>query len=84
MRRHHLDRHAAAIHAHLADGDPDEDLTPKTVANILHVSLDALQSWRVKDCGPYWARRGPRAIRYPRGKLLDWLRGRARVHQRRA
>jgi predicted DNA-binding transcriptional regulator AlpA len=54
--------------------DPDEQLPPEIVAQLLHVSPDTLVGWRTRKVGPPYVRLNPRMVRYPRGELIDWLR----------
>lgn len=49
-------------------------LTPEEVADMLRVSLRALQQWRGRRQGPPWVRLGHTTVRYPRQELLAWLK----------
>jgi predicted DNA-binding transcriptional regulator AlpA len=73
---YHLDRHADLIVPTLAEDDPDDLLTPETVAQHLQVSETTLPGWRNKRIGPPYVRLSARLVRYPRGGLLQWLRSR--------
>jgi hypothetical protein len=75
-KRHHLDRRANDIAERLADGDPDDMLKPKYVADKLGVSTQWLELGRAKGYGPDWKRFGPRMVRYQRAATLAWLRSR--------
>jgi hypothetical protein len=59
-----LSRHNAADH--------DALLTEVSAADILHLSIRTLQSWRSKKLGPPFVRAG-RAVRYRRGDLIQWI-----------
>jgi hypothetical protein len=73
---HHFDRFADEFAVRLADGDPDESLTTKQVAKLLHVSEQWLEIGRIRGYGPPFVKLGPRMVRYPRGKLVKYLRSR--------
>lgn len=47
-------------------------LTPKDVADILHVDTKTLANWRYLRRGPAYFKDG-RVIRYPRAGLTAWL-----------
>jgi hypothetical protein len=83
VHHHHLDRFAEPIAVRVADGDPDEMLTTKMVADLIHVSTATLEIWRCRTnqghrIGPPFVRLGPKIVRYPRGKVVQWLRSRSR------
>lgn len=68
---HHLDRRAANIAAQ--DGDDDDLLTTRELANWFSVSEQWVQIGRVKKYGPPYEKLGPKVIRYRRGRVRQWL-----------
>lgn len=73
---HHLDRRADRIVAE-GDGNDDDLLSTREVANWLAVSTQWLEIGRSKNYGPAFTRVGPRCIRYLRGDVLKWLKARS-------
>lgn len=47
--------------------------TPKETANLIGVSVRALEEWRRAGKGPAYVQEGRRLIRYPRRSLHQWL-----------
>jgi predicted DNA-binding transcriptional regulator AlpA len=82
-KSHHLDAFAEGIAGHVANGDPDELLTTRYVAQLLHVSVATLEIWRSannknkKQFGPPSRKLSERIVRYRRADLVQWLRGRS-------
>lgn len=82
--RHHLDRRALQLLALANPAAPptttkdDDLLSTKQVAAWLGVSEQWLELGRKKNYGPHYVRLGPRCIRYRRGDVIRWLKGRAR------
>jgi hypothetical protein len=54
-----------------ADGDPEDLLRPTAAAHYLSKSVSWLNSARLRGFGPPFVRIGS-AIRYPRGKLVEY------------
>ena len=52
--------------------DP-EFLTANEAANLLRVTPVTMRNWRAASEGPPWFRVGPRAIRYSRASLLEYV-----------
>jgi predicted DNA-binding transcriptional regulator AlpA len=76
----HIDRRAEQVAAHGA-GAEDDLLTTIQVAAWLGVSVQFLEIGRSSGgYGPPFTRLAPRAIRYRRGDVLQWLR--ERTHAR--
>lgn len=44
--------------------EPPNILTPREAAAYLNVAVSTLKSWRAKNIGPAWTRRGARLICY--------------------
>jgi predicted DNA-binding transcriptional regulator AlpA len=74
-RRHHLDRRADLL-AEYGDGNPDDLLKTRAVADWLGVSTQWLEIGRSKGYGPPFVRFSPRRVRYRRGDILKWLKER--------
>ena len=53
-------------------------LTPREVADELHVSESCLRSWRARALGPAWITLSEKVIRYSREDLGDYLAGQRR------
>jgi hypothetical protein len=51
------------------------------MTNVIH--LDDSNKELAKGYGPPWMKLGPTMVRYPRGKLIKWLRGRAKTSMKR-
>ena len=51
-------------------------LREREAAKLLGVSHRTMQRWRLTGDGPPFVRIGPRAVGYPLGSLLDWMRRR--------
>lgn len=56
--------------------DPAAALLPIEAADLLGTSPRTLETWRSRGEGPPYVKVGAKAIRYPRGPLLEWLRSR--------
>jgi predicted DNA-binding transcriptional regulator AlpA len=77
---HHLDAFADLLLADkIADGPDDAVLTTKEVAMWLRVSVQTLESMRLKHTGPRYVKTSPKGVGYRRGDVKRWLRG--RTHQ---
>ncbi len=82
-QRHHIDKWARQLANYVADGDGDELLPTKLVADLLHIQPTTLEIWRSqsrktkKRVGPPFVRVTPRMVRYRRNDLVKWLRSRA-------
>jgi predicted DNA-binding transcriptional regulator AlpA len=75
----HIDKRAEQVAA-LGVGAEDELLTTAQVAAWLGVSVQFLEIGRSSGgYGPPYTRLAPRAIRYRRGDILQWLRDRTHV-----
>lgn len=51
-------------------------MTPEQLAEMLHVTLSTLESWRAKGSGPPFVRLGTSSrspIRYRRSEVLAWI-----------
>jgi len=53
-------------------------LTPNEVAGRLKVSMSWLAKARMRGDGPPFIKLG-KAIRYPEGQLIQWMKGRQRL-----
>lgn len=73
----HTDRSAAKNAAAAALLDPDELLKTPALADWLGVAEITIKKWRMKNEGPPATRVGVRMLRYRRGDVVSWLRGRA-------
>lgn len=51
-------------------------MCPKQAATFLGVSVATLATWRVRRCGPRFARVG-RSVRYEMDALKDWIANRS-------
>jgi hypothetical protein len=77
----HIDKRAAEVAALGGGADDDDLLTTIQVAAWLGVSVQFLEIGRSSGgYGPPFTRLAPRAIRYRRGDVLQWLR--ERTHAR--
>lgn len=74
-RTHHLDKRADAL-AEAGDGDGDDLLTTKQVAEWLGVSSGWLEIGRVNHYGPQFVMLAPRNVRYRRAAVRAWLQER--------
>jgi predicted DNA-binding transcriptional regulator AlpA len=76
---HHLDRRAAK----LVDqpGNDDDLLKTPEAAEWLGVSEQWLEGGRHHGYGPDYLKVGPRMVRYRRGTIRKWLRGRVKRTQ---
>ncbi|MGI5127452.1 helix-turn-helix transcriptional regulator [Pseudonocardia sp. CA-107938] len=54
----------------------DQWLTGRQVAALIGVSPNTLRRWRHNSIGPAASRLGPRAVRYERAAVDEWLRTR--------
>ena len=79
-KTHHLDRRADAIVAAAGStAAADALLNTSQVAAWLGVSEQWLEIGRSKGgYGPRFKRLGPRMVRYTRGDVVKWLKGRSR------
>jgi hypothetical protein len=75
-KRHHFDPHAEGLAQNIADGDPDDLLTPQYVASKLGVSVQWLELGRAKGYGPPHRQLSKRMPRYQRAETVAWLRSR--------
>jgi predicted DNA-binding transcriptional regulator AlpA len=73
---HHLDKRADQLTAS-DTGNDDDLLTTKQVADWLGISTQWLEIGRSKNYGPRFVRISARVIRYTRGDVREWLRGRS-------
>jgi predicted DNA-binding transcriptional regulator AlpA len=71
---HHLDKRAGELAA--GDGDDDELLSSRQLADWLGVSVQWVEIGRTRGYGPPFLRLGPRMVRYRRGPVRKWLRKR--------
>jgi len=76
VRRHHLDRNAAAL-AQSESADDDVLLNTRQLADWLNLSMQWAEIGRVKGYGPPFIKLGPRYVRYRKGDVRAWLRNRA-------
>jgi predicted DNA-binding transcriptional regulator AlpA len=74
-RRHHLDRRAQQLLA-TGEGDADELMSQRAVAEWLGVSGQWLSVGRHRGFGPPFVRLTPRMVRYRRGDVRAWLESR--------
>ena len=74
--RHLLDRRAHHIAEQAFDSNPEALLDTPAVADWLGVSVQWLEIGRSKNYGPEFQRLGPKAIRYKRAAVIDWLKSR--------
>ena len=74
-RRHHLDKHVPRILA-AVEGNADDLLKPRVIAQTLDVSEQWLELGRQKHYGPKYLKLSARTIRYRRGDVLAWLKSR--------
>ncbi len=61
----------------------DEWLTPKQVADYLHVSLHTLEKWRRTGVakGPAFAKLSPTLVRYHRDHVKQWVMDRLKQRE---
>jgi predicted DNA-binding transcriptional regulator AlpA len=76
--KHHLDRRADRI-AEEGDGNDDDLLTSRELADWLGLTADWVELGRSKNYGPKFIRLASRVVRYRRGDVIAWLRERARA-----
>jgi hypothetical protein len=69
---HHLDKRAAQL-IESTNGDDDELLSTRQLAELWGVSEQFLELARKGGYGPEWVRLAPRCIRYRRGTARAWL-----------
>jgi hypothetical protein len=75
--RHHLDPFAEDFAGNIASGDPDELLDSRTLARLIHRSVQWLEIGRsTGKYGPKYVRLNKRVVRYRRSDVVDWLRSR--------
>jgi hypothetical protein len=74
----HIDKRAGAVAAALAEGDPDELLTPKKAAALTGYSEVWFAKRRADGTGPPYVMINQRSIRYNRGTLIRWFLERER------
>jgi hypothetical protein len=75
-RRHKIDKTAAASIAQAPQGDDDALLNTAAVAVWLGVSTQWLEIGRCNGYGPVHTKITPRLVRYRKGDVLEYLRGR--------
>jgi predicted DNA-binding transcriptional regulator AlpA len=75
---HHLDKYTHDFLPRFLEGDPDQLLSTKEVALLLHVSVQWLEIGRCSGYGPPFVRLTPSMVRYKRGAIAKWLRSRAK------
>jgi hypothetical protein len=85
--RHHFDRFAKDLARNLADRDPDELLDTKTLARLIHKSVQWVEIGRSpndpsKRYGPPFVRLHTRCIGYRVRDVLAWLRARSEMPER--
>jgi len=90
--RHNLDRFADDLIGNLDSRNPDETLDSRTLARLIHVSVQWLEIGRLpKDpndpskghrYGPPFVRLNRRVIRYRVRDVLTWLRARSEKPER--
>jgi predicted DNA-binding transcriptional regulator AlpA len=73
--RHHLDSRACELIAD-GQGEPDDLLTTRQVAEWFSCSKEWLEIGRSKGYGPPFKRLGPKRVRYSRSDVLQWLKER--------
>ena len=78
--RHHLDRRALDLIEIANEGSDDELLSTLKTAVWLGVSPEWLEIGRSRGWGPPFIRLSPRRVRYRRGDVKRWLKGRASQH----
>jgi hypothetical protein len=71
-QRHYLDRRARDLVA-AGQGNPDELLNTRALADWLRVSPAWLEIGRSKGYGPAFIRLNPKRVRYKRSDVLTWL-----------
>jgi hypothetical protein len=76
-KRHHLDPFAADLAGNIASGDPDELLDSRTLARLIHVSVQWLEIGRCAGYGPKHVKLNKRVVRYRRADVVAWLRSRS-------
>jgi predicted DNA-binding transcriptional regulator AlpA len=76
-KKHHLDRRADRIAAEGEDGNGDDLLSSRQVADWLGVTQEWVELGRSKNYGPRFTRLSPKVIRYRRADVLKWLRARS-------
>jgi hypothetical protein len=57
-----------------AEADPLDSLTTPELSRALRVPEGTLRHWRLVGYGPRWFKMGPRAVRYARADVEEWLR----------
>ena len=80
--RHNLDRFADDLIGNLADRNPEELLDSRTLARLIHVSVQWLELGRSVGYGPPFVRLNKRVIRYRVRDVLKWLRERSEKPER--
>jgi predicted DNA-binding transcriptional regulator AlpA len=78
-RKLHLDRRARQL-AVVGEGDNDDLLSTKEIAEWLAVSIAWLEIGRLRGYGPPFVRLSPGQIRYRRGAVREWLAEREHLH----
>jgi hypothetical protein len=77
--RHHLDPFAEDFAGNIDSGDPDELLDSRTLARLIHVSVQWLEIGRsTGKYGPKYVRLNKRVVRYRRKDVVAWLRERGK------
>lgn len=64
---------------HIIHDELDVLLTERHAADILGVSIRALQKWRLKGSGPKFVRISGRCIRYRKRELIKWTEERIKT-----
>ena len=82
-KRHHIDRFAGEYAVRIADGDPDDLLPTRVVAQLIDVSVQWLEIGRCVGYGPPPVRMNKRVVRYRRRDVVEWLRERSEQPERR-
>jgi hypothetical protein len=83
LPNYQLDKRADALLQHFMEQGPDEDLSPRQVAEWFGVSIQLLDALRGRGEGPEYDKPGTRCITYTRNNCRKWLRGRAEEYKRR-
>jgi hypothetical protein len=82
LPKHHLDNYADDFIGTLARRDPDELLDTRTLARLIHVSVQWLEIGRCSGYGPKFVRINKRVVRYRVADVLAWLHARSEQPER--